>query len=241
MKVVAAFGGGVDSTAMLIGMVQRQEPVDLVLFADTGGEKPHTYRHVERFSGWLQEHGYPAITVVREKTTLEADCLTRKALPAIAYGLKTCSQRFKVRPQERFLKDWAKGEEITQLIGYDASEERRVKDHAKYANRYPLIEWGWNRKKCLEVIEEAGLPNPGKSSCFFCPSSKAWEVLDLKAKYRHLLERALVIEDQAELTEVKGLGRDFSWREMIEFDEKQVKMFDDNWSTAEVPCGCYDG
>lgn len=242
MKVVAAFGGGVDSTAMLIGMVEKQEPVDLILFADTGGEKPYTYRHVERFSKWLWERGYPAITTVREAITLEQDCLTRKALPSIAYGFKTCSQRFKVRPQERFLNAWADGP-ITMLVGYDATEERRVRDSGKggYTNRYPLIEWGWDRKKCLEVINRAGLSSPGKSACFFCPSSKANEVMQLGRIYPELLDRALKMEDQAELTDVKGLGRNFSWREMIEFDAKQVKLFDDEWSTAEVPCGCHDG
>lgn len=242
MKVVAAFGGGVDSTAMLIGMVERDEPVDLILFADTGGEKPHTYRHIERFSEWLVLHDMPEVTMVREDITLEQDCLTRKALPSIAYGFKTCSQRFKLRPQERFLKQWTDGP-VTMLIGYDATEARRVRPSGKdqYTNRYPLIEWGWDRKKCVEVIHSVGLPSPGKSACFFCPSSKAWEILDLKTKYRHLLERALVMEGQAVLTDIKGLGRDFSWADMLKFDEKQVKLFDDDWSTAEVPCGCYDG
>ena len=50
MITVASFGGGTDSTAMLIGMWQRKEPVDLILFADTGGEKPHTYKYISIFS-----------------------------------------------------------------------------------------------------------------------------------------------------------------------------------------------
>lgn len=240
-KVVAAFGGGVDSTAMLIGMHMKDEPVDLILFADTGGEKPHTYRHIERFSEWLVDHDMPCITTVREPITLEQDCLTRKALPSIAYGFKTCSQRFKLRPQERFLKS-LEGP-VTMLVGYDATEERRVRDSGKegYTNRYPLIEWGWDRKKCVEVIHSAGLPSPGKSACFFCPSSKAQEIKSLAKQYPDLAERAVAMEANAGLTDIKGLGRDFSWKEMLEFDERQVKMFDDNWSTAEVPCGCYDG
>ena len=34
---LVSFGGGTNSTAMLIGMFERQIPVDLILFADTGG------------------------------------------------------------------------------------------------------------------------------------------------------------------------------------------------------------
>ena len=38
--IVVAYGMGVDSTAMLIGMYLRGLRPDLILFADTGGEKP---------------------------------------------------------------------------------------------------------------------------------------------------------------------------------------------------------
>lgn len=250
MITVASFGGGTDSTAMLIGMWQRGEKVDLVLFADTGGEKPHTMEHIQRFSSWLVDRGMPEITIVRESKTLEQDCLTRHALPSIAYGFKTCSQRFKIQPQDKFIHNWtpardvwAEGGTVTKLVGYEAGEERRAKDYGdkKYALRYPLIEWGWTRKTCIEVIQSVGLPLPGKSACFFCPSSKAQEVKQLAVDYPHLAQRAIAMEANAELTAIKGLGRDYSWSDLLKFDEAQTKMFDDDFSTAEIPCGCYDG
>jgi 3'-phosphoadenosine 5'-phosphosulfate sulfotransferase (PAPS reductase)/FAD synthetase len=43
---IVAFGGGVDSTAMVIGLVNRNQPIDLILFADTGAERPETYKHI---------------------------------------------------------------------------------------------------------------------------------------------------------------------------------------------------
>lgn len=248
--VVASFGGGTDSTAMLIGMWQKQEPVDLILFADTGGEKPHTYEHIQRFSDWLTAHGMPKITVAQSSVTLEQDCLTRNALPSIAYGFKTCSQRFKIQPQDKFLNNyqsaidvWAKGGTVIKLVGYETGEERRAKDYGdrKYTLRYPLIEWGWDRKKCIEVIQSVGLPLPGKSACFFCPSSKAQEVKQLAKQYPELAKRALAMEANADLKTIKGLGRDYSWADLLKFDEAQTKMFDDDFSTAEIPCGCYDG
>ena len=42
---VLAYGIGVDSTALLIELVARGEPPDLVLTADTGSEKPETYEY----------------------------------------------------------------------------------------------------------------------------------------------------------------------------------------------------
>lgn len=46
-----SFGGGTNSTAMIIGMYLHKIPIDLILFADTGGEQPHTYEFIETFNG----------------------------------------------------------------------------------------------------------------------------------------------------------------------------------------------
>lgn len=40
--VVVAYGAGLDSTAMLVGLRDRRVVPDLILFADTGSEKPDT-------------------------------------------------------------------------------------------------------------------------------------------------------------------------------------------------------
>ena len=41
---------------------------------------------------------------------------------------------------------------------------------------------------------------------------------------------------QINLTSIKGLGRNWSWKELIDSDNAQMKMF-----VTEVPCECYDG
>jgi hypothetical protein len=237
MSVVAAFGGGVNSYAYLIGMWERGETVDMIPFSDTGGEKPHTYKALETFQDWLGNKGFPPITVVRkEGLTLEQDCLNRKALPSVAYGFKSCSDHFKIRPQRAYLK--ANGIEVTQMIiGIDAGETHRAKDIPE--NRYPLIEWGWGREECLEAIKRAGLETPGKSACFFCPSSKKREIIQLRQQYPDLAARAVAIEKNAELTEVKGLGRSFAWGDLYEAKDRQNDMFPE--TPIELDCGCYDG
>lgn len=52
-------GYGWDSVAMLIEMLRRGEEVDLITWADTGGEKEGTYRFIPVFDAWLVEHGLP--------------------------------------------------------------------------------------------------------------------------------------------------------------------------------------
>lgn len=86
---IVAFGGGVDSTAMIIGLIERNEPIDLIMFADTGGEKPHTYDHIKIFNEWLVSKCYPEIVIVKKVRrdgsleTLEQECHRRKNLPCI--------------------------------------------------------------------------------------------------------------------------------------------------------------
>ena len=50
------------ATALLIGLHQHRIPVDLILFADTGAEHPHTYAYLNIMDRWLKDHGMPPIT-----------------------------------------------------------------------------------------------------------------------------------------------------------------------------------
>lgn len=105
--VISSYGGGTNSTALLIECVKRGIRIDMILFADTGAEKPHTYAYVEYFSKWLVSKGYPAIKTVRDaNTNLEKDCFDRKALPSVVYGKgNSCSQRFKIQPQDKLVNN----------------------------------------------------------------------------------------------------------------------------------------
>ena len=259
---IVAYGGGSNSTAMLIGLYHHNIPVDLILFADTGCEQPHTYAYIPVMNKWLRDRGMPEITIVEyvdhmgERLTLEQECLRSGTLPALAYGYKKCSLKHKVEPQEKFCnnylpcqKVWARGERIVKFIGYDAGEERR-RDNAtvydmidrKYEKQYPLMDWGWWREDCIAAIKNEGLPLPGKSSCFFCPAMKRHEIRTLYHQHRDLYDRAIAIEDNARpnLISVRGLGRGWSWADFVEADKNQVAMC---WMFPEtdMPCGCFDG
>lgn len=248
---IVSYGGGTNSTAMLIECVKREIKIDLILFADTGGEKPHTYEYKKLFNKWLKENGMPEIVTVQQVNqygtaiTLEQLCLNKHMLPSLAYGFKTCSQKHKIAPQDKYVNNWrpAKdiwkaGQKITKFIGYDADEPQRAKDYddKKYNFYYPLLEWDYGRDECVKSIDDAGLPQPLKSACFYCPSSKATEIHELQDVYPHLMDRAIAMERGADLRTVKGLGRRFAWSELIR--QKDMLGFD---LPPELACGCYDG
>lgn len=253
--LVVAFGGGVNSTAMLVEMSRRGIKPALIIFADTGGERPETYETVKTVSGWCEAHGLPAIVTVAanfqgKPESLESFCLRRGVLPSIAYGSKNCSQRYKSEPVDRYLnrwplakEEWKAGRKLVKAIGFDAGEERRAKPFEcdKYDSVYPLIEWNIYREDCVAICKSEGLPT-AKSSCFFCPSMKKHEILTLAKEHPELLQRAVAMEQNAaaKLEIVKGLGRHFSWEGLVSADASQMKLFCDS-GTPETPCGCYDG
>ena len=226
---VASWGAGVDSTAMIIELESRGEPPDLVLFADTGAEYPETYAYIPIFRQWLDDRHIPFEIVRYTPTrlngkpayaTLLEDLLASKTLPAIAFGQHSCSLKWKIAPQTRALEQWepaknawAHGETVTRLIGYDASPRdiRRYgqslrHNDPRFSNRFPLIEWQWDRAACENRIRKAGLPPFRKSSCFFCTACKADDVNSLPRDHLKLI---VLLEAAAapRLTTTEGLWR----------------------------------
>jgi hypothetical protein len=257
---------------MLVEFARRSIKPDLILFADTGGEKPETYAYLRVIRPYLARVGFPDVTVVRYRPkravyhTLEEQCLHTATLPSLAYGGKSCSLKYKRQPQDDFILQRypepqvrQAGGRVVRALGYDAGERRRVVkaigldagegqrvrwqtrppsegerlsrdqrlDRDYFVYWYPLFEWGFDRQRCIAIIQAAGLPVPIKSACFFCPASKRQEILWLREHHPDLLERALEIERNAQpgLTSVKGLGRSFSWGGFLH-DVDDIPLFD---------------
>ena len=267
---------------MLIEFAHRGIRPDLILFADTGGEKPETYAVPATSSGaTCVSVGFPLVTTVRYQPTravyhtLEGQCLHTGTLPSLAYGGKSCSLKYKRSrrtssswqhyPPDEFMRQ---GKRVVRAIGFEAGEERRTYAHVVkaigldaseehrltwaqqrrsarpssraaqqwldqhfFAYWYPLMEWGYDRERCKQIIAKAGLPVPVKSACFFCPASKKHEIAWLEEHHPELLERALAIERNAQpkLKSVKGLGRSYSWESFVT-RRRELPLLD--------ACGC---
>lgn len=260
MRVVN-YGGGVNSTALLCWAVANREPVDLVIFADTGSERPPTYRYVETFSAWLQAHEQPTITIVRwirvrgetagQFIALHDWCESGKTLPSRSFGLSGCTVKWKQQPVDRYLKEHAaikachaRGERVERWIGFDAGEPERAKrmlaknpDAHLWSWKAPLVDHDLDRDGCLKLIADAGLESPGKSSCWMCPSMTKRDIDALGRAHPELLSRALKMEATAiETGNVRsrgGLGGRLNWGEYV---QSRCGLDPD-----EIPCGCFDG
>jgi hypothetical protein len=269
-----AHGGGVNSSAMLFEMLEREIIPDFIAMADTGGERPETYAIVAAVSAYLAARGFPEIQVVRWQSkkhgdaTLEEECLRLGALPSKAYGWGKCSEKWKTRPQTAAILRDPRAKALLRLrmqrirearrlgishrpdfiasveklklvkcIGFDAGEERRVKYPAdnRFEFEYPLVEWGIFREDCEAICARHGFRIP-KSSCFFCPSMRKPEILQLRQDHPELLARALAMEAKAKpnLLTVNGLGRRLNWSDFLAGQRTGDE-------TPEQDCGCYDG
>lgn len=259
--LAVAFGGGTNSTAMLCGFRERGIKPDLILFADTGGELPETYEHVMEMDTQCRVWWGIGIETVRKTYQggfegLEGECIRGRKLPALAYGRKACSQKYKTEPQTKRLKREMDARGVTQAIraiGYDSGENHRahgisgedLKKGRYVRNWFPLLEWQWRRQECIEAIKRHGLTQPGKSACFFCPAMKRGEILRLKQTRPDYFARALEIERNAILKSPgRGLGgQSLRWENVDAQDEAQGKLWDylDENDESPIPCGCYDG
>jgi hypothetical protein len=232
--LVVAYGLGVNSTALLIEFARRGIRPDLILFADTGGEKPETYQYLQVIGPFLARVGFPDVITVRYRpvraayATLEGQCLHTDTLPSLAYGGRSCSLKHKREPQDRYVRGWPpaqecwrRGGKVLKAIGFDAGpadgRRHRYEEDDRFRYWYPLFDWRYDRQRCQQIIVAAGLPVPMKSSCFFCPAMKKAEIVWLQEHHPDLLERALAIERNASpnLTSVRGLGRSFSWESYL--------------------------
>lgn len=263
--IVVNYGGGVNSTALLLEALRRDIQPDLVVFADTGSEMPHTYEYLKMFGEYLGNFGI-AVEVVRRMYSnaprneewagtfvpLHVWCEHYATVPSRAFGLSGCTDKWKQRPADMFIRNHpmvqealARGEKVERWIGYDADEPRRAArmaekkaDDPHYVWRAPLIEWDMGRKECLAVIAEEGLPSPGKSSCWMCPSMRKGEIDALGQQYPDLLNAALRMERVAiaegSLASRAGLGGRLNWNAYRAGNKAQPQP-------EEQGCGCYDG
>ena len=82
-----SLSGGKDSTCMLLMMIEKQMPIDVVLFADTGMEFPEMYGHLEQLEKHLQRERGLSITILRHPQGFEY-----LMLPTVSKWVYLCAE-----------------------------------------------------------------------------------------------------------------------------------------------------
>jgi 3'-phosphoadenosine 5'-phosphosulfate sulfotransferase (PAPS reductase)/FAD synthetase len=227
LKAVS-YGGGVQSTALLVLAAQRHIDFRTFLFANVGddSEHPGTLAYVRDIAKpYAAGHGIELNELRRRRRDGTTETLWQRlnrpgsrSIPIPvrmangAPGRRSCTADFKINVVGRWLREHGASAEhpATVAIGISLDEihranKRRVDAHEEI--EYPLLDMKLRRDDCVRIIADEGLPVPPKSSCFFCPfrTLEAWR--EQRYNEPDLFARAVQLE--ATLNERRAmLGRD---------------------------------
>lgn len=231
MKSYLSFGGGVNSTALMLLLLDRGiefEPV----YADHGADWPETREYV----AMLQDRGY-AITVLetrREGLGIYEYYWQYRCIPMRV--ARWCTVHWKVRPLNAYMSE----RPCTVYLGIDYSERHRSDKILRYEREgekkeFPLVEDQIDRRGCTEIIESHGLPVPMKSGCYFCPHQRVGQVRDLRTRHPELFCKALALERRS--NEMRGTS--YFLVDDRPFDEVAMDMQADLFGERDMsPCLC---
>jgi 3'-phosphoadenosine 5'-phosphosulfate sulfotransferase (PAPS reductase)/FAD synthetase len=186
---VISYGGGVQSTALLVLAAQGVIDFPTFLFPNVGddSEHPDTLTYVRDVAiPWATDRGI----VIHE---LHA---TRHGKPETLYGRITkpghraitiplrgqngkpqsrhCTADFKVTVLGQWLKANGASRDSPAIVGIGISVDELERagngtDEPHEQRVYPLLDLAYTRSDCQKIIDDAGLPVPPKSACWFCP------------------------------------------------------------------------
>lgn len=268
-----SYGGGVQSTALLVLAAEGYIPHTTFLFANVGddSEHPATLAYVRDVAfDYAAAHGIEMHELGKVNTkgahkgpaTLYQQ-LTRpgsRSLPIPvrmsngAPGTRSCTADYKIRVVGKWLKEHGASATDPARVAIGISTDEIERSTSRKVEPYEVTEYplltlehrlaprGANRDQCKAIIAAAGLPIPGKSSCWFCPFHRPTVFADMARTEPALFDKAVALEDLLNDRRDK-LGKDhvyltrFGRRLGDVFANVQLSMLD-GWSDDEgYRCG----
>lgn len=216
-----SYGGGVQSTALIVLATQgKLGAVNAALMANVGddSEHPATMRYVrEVITPWAADRGLQVHELHRTLTkTGKVQTLYQRMMehegptlrePIPVYGWsgapmsRTCTADHKIKVLGKHIRQVCQPHELPAdvLIGISVDEIERAgrgRDEKWERRQYPLLDLGLNRVACANLIADAGLPVPPKSSCFFCPFHSLLTWSELRRDSPELFDKAVRLENK---------------------------------------------
>jgi hypothetical protein len=245
-----SYGGGVQSTALLVLAARGEIDFPLALFANVGddSEHPATLYYVREVAmPYAGAHGIELVEIAaasllqslyrRERSVHIPVRLEGSGAP----GRRGCTRDFKVRriAAELRARGMTAAEPAVLAMGISLDEYHRMRSSSgddRYRLAYPLIYRRLDRAACAALIQRAGLPVPPKSSCWFCPFKGREDWRRLRRETPDLFASAVALERVlSDRTESLGRGKCFLSGAMRPLDEaagdhEQLDLFDEGAS-----------
>jgi hypothetical protein len=234
-----SFGGGVNSVAMVLWMLDNNQPITACHFVDTGCEYPETLEYVEMFSREV----YPIKTInsadYNKGRNLLDKCHQYSMVPSTT--IRWCTSDWKIKPLHA-----AMIKPCFAVIGiaYDEKKRCRLSKDFGIENYYPLVENKITRAGCIKIISDHGLPVPPKSGCWLCPFQPISAVKRMRDKHPELLCQLRALEDASVLRRLNNpknkTGRTGYWHATNKplsaiLNDNEGLLFDE---LQQQPCMC---
>ncbi len=229
-----SLSGGKDSSALLLLMLEKDMPIDCVLYADTGMEFPEMEAHIAKLDDLLFQKRGLHITTLRHPQGFEWLMFERPVnrapdrspkgygWPLAAPGRRWCTGHLKQHLISKAVTQLKKEKQALHYIGIAADEAHRCKNDPH--NRYPLVEWGVTEAQALQICYDRGFDWGGlykiyhRASCWCCPLQRIGELKKLRHHHPELWARLLDLDNRA--------------RE--QFGPGPLGQFKQNWSVARL-------
>lgn len=259
-----SFGGGTQSMAALVLASQGKLDYRTFLFANVGedSERPATITYVHEVAApFAEAHGIELVQLRKllrdgtPQTLMQAIDRSEKSVPIPvrmgkdgAPGNRSCTAEFKIKVVEKEMRRRGATKEAPATVGIGISLDEWHRAGAPLDPRspyqlrdYPLLDARIDRAGCHKIIREAGLPQPPRSACYFCPFHTSEEWRQLARKDPDLFEKACALEDKLHARGLAlGRGEFFLTRYGVPlrdlFDGREMVLFDDS-----MEAGCDTG
>ena len=234
-----------NSVALMIVLLREGLPLDEAVFADTGGEVPETYEYLATSKEYLARHEVPLTIVSKRGRSLYETSWDRRVFPSAIWRWST--RDYKITPILRHYRSL--DSHINQYLAIAWDEIHRMKDSrvGYVTNLYPLIDRRLTRADCVAIIEEARLPVPERSACYFCPFNSVERWRWLYETHSDLFDKAIALEERSKHCPSQRLT-DQAFRERTDISLRSLaEIFADGRpipaqpAVEQQPCGAECG
>jgi len=234
MKNYLSFGGGVNSVAMMLLLLDEGVEFEAVYVWMPDWPETHEYLMM------LEDKGYP-ITVIFPRVKGKGQIFTNLYNYSWEHKMfpvrhpRWCTVKFKVTTLNNY---FTKPSFI--LLGIDAGESHRaaLSSVDGIENRYPLIERELTRKHCVDIIRAHNLPIPIKSGCYICPNQRIDQIKQLRRKHPDLFCKLVNLEKRKIANDIE-LGKELYYTMGKPFtrivNEPDTYLFEE---LSYPPCQC---
>ena len=157
IKYIASISFGKDSLAMLLLIIEKNLPLNEVVFYDTGMEFQAIYNIRDKVVKLLQEKNIK-YTELKPKNPFEWTMFEKpvNGRNGFHYGYSWCGGRCRWGTTEKLSTIDRYCENAKQYIGIAADESKRLKTAWKNKKLTPLFDYDMNEKDCLDYCRSKG-------------------------------------------------------------------------------------